>query len=72
MEMGQSRDYEQTWSSLQRCVIMFPPSNGYINIECTLHEKSTIYTTLGVAGLKGAEGVCGSCLSESGNGAPGL
>ena len=44
MEMGQSRDYEQTWSSLQRCVVMFPPGNGHTDTGCTLQGKSTVYT----------------------------
>ena len=44
IEMGQLRDCEQTWSSLQRCVIVFPLDNGYRDIRYTLQEKSTIYT----------------------------
>jgi len=43
-EMGHSRDCGQTWSSLQRCVVMFPPGNGHMDTGCTLQGKSAIYT----------------------------
>ena len=49
-EMGQSRDCEQTWSSLQRCVIVFPPGNGYIDTGYTLHGKGAVYTLQWVHG----------------------
>ena len=45
IEMGQLRDCGQTWSSLQRCVNMFPPGNGHTDTRCTLQGKNTIYTS---------------------------
>ena len=43
-EMDQSRDCEQTWSSLQRCAIMFPPGNGHTDTGYTLQGKSAVCT----------------------------
>jgi len=43
-EMGQSGDCGQTWSSLQRCVIVFPSGNGHIDTGCTLQGRSAVCT----------------------------
>ena len=43
-EMDQSRDCEQTWNSLQRCIIVFPPDNSHMDTGYTLHGRSTVYT----------------------------
>ena len=43
-EMDQSRDYGQTWSSLQRCVNMFSSNNGHMDTRCTLQGKNTVCT----------------------------
>jgi len=44
MKINQSRNYKQTWNSLKKCVNMFPPGNGHMNIGYTLQRKSTVYT----------------------------
>ena len=42
MDIDQSRNSEQTWNSLQRCVNVFLPGNGHTDVQCTLQEK--VYT----------------------------
>ena len=36
MEIDQTRDYKQTWNSLQKYINVFPLGNNYTDIRYTL------------------------------------